>query len=68
MTRAKTAGTRDELMLRCSECGERVVLLGRGAGWYETAGRTFPCGGCGNRLSLGSRIVPGARSEARSET
>jgi hypothetical protein len=66
--RARIEETRDDLMLRCGECGERLVLLGRRGGWYEAPGPTFECGGCGNQLSLGSRIVPGARSEARSET
>ena len=66
--RARTEETRDELMLRCGECGERLVLLGRQGRWYEAPGRTYECGGCGNALSLGSRIVPGAWSEAHSET
>lgn len=65
---ARTEDVRDTLALRCGECGERLLLLGREGGWYERPGRTFECGGCGNELSLGSRIVVGARSEERRET
>ena len=66
--RVKVEEAQDRLVLRCGECGERLVLLGRRGGWYEVPGRTFECGGCGHEVRLGSRIVPGARSGARSET
>lgn len=62
---AGTKRTRDTLTLRCGECGEHLLLLGRGGAWYEVPGRTFECGGCGHELSLGSRIVPETHQEER---
>lgn len=48
----------DSLTLLCGECGEHLLLMGGDGWWYEVPGRTFECGGCGHRLTLGSRIVP----------
>jgi hypothetical protein len=65
---AETRDVRETLTLRCGECGERLMLLGREGGWYEVPARTFECGGCGHELSLGSRIVPGSQTGERSST
>lgn len=54
--------TGERIVLACpnGSCGERVVLDGRNCLWYGR-GRpeVFPCGGCGEQLTLAARIVSG---------
>ena len=43
------------IVIDCSRCGEKLLLLGRESDW-ATEGRTaFECGGCGKKLSLKHR-------------
>jgi hypothetical protein len=67
---AKTTKVRvsGRLALVCGGCGEIILFLGRDRDWYEAGGgrpRSFPCGGCGARLTLANHVVgAGARSSA----
>ena len=49
------------LALACGGCGEIILFLGRERDWYEAGDdgrpRSFPCGGCGARLTLANRVV-----------
>jgi hypothetical protein len=49
------------LALACGGCGEMTLLLGRERDWYESGSdgrpRSFPCGGCGRRLTLANRVL-----------
>lgn len=57
-TEVKVGG---RLALACSGCGKIILFLGRERDWYEAGDdgrpRHFPCGGCGARLTLASRVV-----------
>jgi hypothetical protein len=52
------------LELACVGCGEIMLLLGRERDWYESGAdgrpRSFPCSGCGGRLTLANRVVGAA--------
>ncbi len=70
-TLAKTTKVRvsGRLALACDGCGELILFLGRERDWYEAGDdgrpRSFPCGGCGERLTLANRVVgAGARPSA----
>ena len=58
ITKVKVSG---RLAIACGGCGEIILFLGREGDWFEAGddGRTksFPCGGCGARLTLANRIV-----------
>jgi DNA-directed RNA polymerase subunit RPC12/RpoP len=49
------------LALACGRCGGLILFLGRERDWYEAGDggrpRSFPCGGCGARLTLAERMV-----------
>ena len=47
-------------MLACPDgsCDERAVLMGRQSLWYgDGRPEIFSCGGCGEILTLGHRVV-----------
>lgn len=58
MTKVEASG---RLALVCAGCGEITLLVGRDRDWYEPGEngdpRSFPCGGCGARLTLADRVV-----------
>lgn len=62
-TLAKTTKVRESgrLALACGGCGEIILFLGPERDWYEPEAngspRSFPCGGCGARLTLANRLV-----------
>lgn len=62
--RAGGVRTGERLVLACpaGRCGERAVLMGRQSLWYGY-GRPemFSCGGCGEILTLGHRVVAGEK-------
>ena len=45
----------DSITLSC-ECGERIVLLGRGSDWYDEGRLDFACE-CGNTLALDDQLL-----------
>jgi hypothetical protein len=59
-TKVKVGG---RLALACGGCGEIILFLGRERDWYEAGDdgrpRSFPCGGCTERLTLANRVVRG---------
>lgn len=62
-TEVKVGG---RLALACGRCGEIILFLGRERDWYEPGAngqpKSFPCGGCGARLTLANRVVGASRT------
>ena len=46
----------DHIVLECGGCGERLLLLGREEDWPKEHRDAFPCRGCGNTITLASRV------------
>ncbi len=45
----------ESLLIDCSGCGEKLILLGRASDWHLEGRTVFECGGCGKELSLEDR-------------
>ena len=44
------------IVLECSGCGERLLLLGREEDWPKEHRDAFACCGCGNTITLAHRL------------
>jgi len=44
------------IVLECSGCGERLLLLGREEDWPKEHRDAFACSGCGNTITLAHRL------------
>lgn len=49
----------DRTVLRCRECRESLILLGREEDWYSEGHTTFECHQCGGAISLASNLDGG---------
>jgi hypothetical protein len=45
----------EQIVLECSRCGERLILLGFESDWYSEGRTVFECE-CGEKLTLADRI------------
>jgi ribosomal protein S27AE len=52
----RTIDTSGQIVLECSGCGERVILLGHEVDWSREHRRAFECSGCTKTVTLADRI------------
>lgn len=45
-----------QIVLECGECGEHLILLGRGEDWPKEHRDAFDCHGCGKTVTLAHRV------------
>jgi hypothetical protein len=51
-----TIDTSGQIVLECSGCGERVILLGHEDDWSREHRHAFECSGCTKTVSLADRV------------
>ena len=67
----RTIDTSGQIVLECSGCGERVILLGREDDWSREHRHAFECSGCTKTVTLADRVDGAAytmKSRLRSST
>jgi ribosomal protein S27AE len=52
----RTIDTSGQIVLECSGCGERVVLLGHEDDWSREHRNAFECSGCTKTVTLADRV------------
>ena len=48
--------TSGQIVLECSGCGERVILLGHEDDWSREHRHAFECSGCTKTVTLADRV------------
>jgi hypothetical protein len=51
-----TIDTSGQIVLECSGCGERVILLGQEDDWSREHRHAFECSGCTKTVTLADRV------------
>jgi hypothetical protein len=51
-----TIDTSGQIVLECSGCGERVILLGHEDDWSREHRHAFECSGCTKTVTLADRV------------
>jgi hypothetical protein len=51
-----TIDTSGQIVLECSGCGERVILLGYEEDWSREHRHAFECSGCTKTVTLADRV------------
>lgn len=67
----RTIDTSGQIVLECSGCGERVILLGHEDDWSREHRHAFECSGCTKTVTLADRVDGTAyiiKSRLRSST
>ena len=52
----RTIDTSGQIVLECSGCGERVILLGHEDDWSREHRNAFECSGCTKTVTLADRV------------
>jgi hypothetical protein len=52
----RTIDTSGQIVLECSGCGERVILLGHEDDWSREHRHAFECSGCTKTVTLADRV------------
>ena len=52
----RTIDTSGQIVLECSGCGERVILLGYEEDWSREHRHAFECSGCTKTVTLADRV------------
>ena len=52
----RTIDTSGQIVLECSGCGERAILLGHEDDWSREHRDAFECSGCNKTVTLADRI------------
>jgi hypothetical protein len=52
----RTIDTSGRIVLECSGCGERIILLGQEEDWSREHRHAFECGGCTKTVTLADRV------------
>ena len=53
----RTINTSGQIVLECSGCGERVILLGHEDDWSREHRNAFECRGCNKTVTLADRAA-----------
>jgi predicted RNA-binding Zn-ribbon protein involved in translation (DUF1610 family) len=61
----RTIDASGRIVLKCSGCGELVILLGHEEDWSREHRSAFECSGCGKRLTIANRVDRKASSIRR---